>query len=692
VKKAALALLALATGVGAYLRFHELGLPSYWLDEVLGQILTTKVLEQPWWHWLTGFEAEHGPLYYATQLATRLAGSSEFAGRLAAALFGVATIPLVWLAARRGVESSSRRLDDSSTPDTGRLARSLGAFAAAALLAISPFHVYYSREARPYALLMFLTAALLLLLLRGASLASLSLVLVAMLYTSATAAPAVAAAGIAALFSRKRSAAIPAFVMAGAFLLLYRQTPGETPGVPFPEWSGELFMKILRSLTVSGLGAEGNGRTLFALCVFALIGAVALFRRDRRAAMVIITMTLLPVGIAVAVLKVTGHWFALRYLGPGLIGFVVLAGAGIAAVATLVARSRGWAPAIALLIVAVIGAQTWNNARREPLQKLDWRAITSKIVRYARPGDLVIAAEPWTGIMSDYYLARQPNQVVDIQTSLVPIAEQLRASYPATFIISTHAPGDDPMRPWTCSHPLILSSAIDNFRMHYAGDFLRERAQAAELRAVAAGLEDGVLYGSGWSGVEGSGEDTFRWAVGREATMIVPRWKAHHSVRLRMSPLVDPSLPQQGVRISLNGKFLREVMLDAGPSEHTIDVPDGLNTLTFAFRRATRPVDVDPRNGDTRALAVAFREISAPFKAARPVQIRIASPPFLDENTSWRGTRTRITPDELRREAVIPLLGRLGFDPETTWPRLQSGELHLENLEKSLAYGSDCMN
>ena len=84
--KDAIALIAVA--VGAFLRFDGLGVPSYWLDEILGQTLTTKVAVQPWWRWLIGFAEEHGPLYYASQLVGRIFGTSEFAGRLVPALFG----------------------------------------------------------------------------------------------------------------------------------------------------------------------------------------------------------------------------------------------------------------------------------------------------------------------------------------------------------------------------------------------------------------------------------------------------------------------------------------------------------------------------------------------------------------------------------------------------------------------------
>jgi mannosyltransferase len=663
-----LVLLALVVSVGAVLRFEGLGEPSYWLDEVLGHRLTSQAMAQPWWQWVMGSEPEHGPLYYATQAATRLAGSDEFAGRLAAALFGLATIPLVWVAAVT-VERGRDELRGTSC-----------AIAAAALLAISPFHVYYSREARPYALVMLLTAALLVLLLRAASLWSIALVSAALLYTSAVAAPIVAAGAVAALFGRRRLAVVPQLFAGAAFLLLYRQPPGETPGVPFGGVDTGLFATILRSFTVSASGMDTDGRTVIALSAFAAIGAVALFLHDRRVGAIVLSMTVLPVVLTIAALATTGHWFALRYTGAGIVGFCVLAAAGIVATATLVARRRGIAFAVTLAVVLVTARQTWETARREPYQKLNWRGIAQKLAHYSRPGDLILAAETSTGIVSDFYLSRAGVRAVDVQTSLVPIAEQLRSEHPATFILSTNAPGDAPMRAWTCGHPLLLASPLDQFRLHYAGLFLEERSQAPEHRAVATTLGEDVLYRTGWASVEGNGADAFRWVIGETATMI-----ASGAVRLRMLPLDHSSLPPQRVRISVNGRDTGELPLQRGWNDHTLQTPQGMNTVTFTFARATAPAALDPRNADTRKLSAAFQ---LPEEAR--LQTRIASGPLLDENAAWRGTRSRFT--RLRRETTIPLLGRLGFDPDYAWPRLERGELRLEDLVESVAYGSECVD
>ena len=86
------ALLAAIAVFGAVLRFGGLAVPSLWLDEILDYDVATKLTHEPLWRWLTGFASEHGPLFFATELAGRFAHAPEFAARFAPAVFGIAAI------------------------------------------------------------------------------------------------------------------------------------------------------------------------------------------------------------------------------------------------------------------------------------------------------------------------------------------------------------------------------------------------------------------------------------------------------------------------------------------------------------------------------------------------------------------------------------------------------------------------
>jgi hypothetical protein len=133
------AALAALVAVGAALRVPTLDAKGFWGDEISTVLLVHRsygdMLGQ-----VARLESTP-PLYYSLAwLWAKPFGTSEVGLRSLSALLGVATIPLVHGAAR---ELVSRR----------------AALVAAALVAVSPVLVWYSGEARSYALLVFLGAA-----------------------------------------------------------------------------------------------------------------------------------------------------------------------------------------------------------------------------------------------------------------------------------------------------------------------------------------------------------------------------------------------------------------------------------------------------------------------------------------------------------------------------------------------------
>ena len=647
-RRAAIELLALAVVVAlaAFLRFDHLGEPSYWLDEILHQQLTTQFAEQPVWRWITAFHGEHGTLYYLTQLGTRAFGTSEAAGRSAAAAFGVAAIPLVWFASR-----STR--------------------AAAILLAVSPLHVYFSREARAYALLMFLTAALILVLLRGRSMVALCVVLGAMLYTAAVAAPVVMSALVvsllAGLWTRNRwfwHAALASGVTLLLFRVIYAAKPVEDPSWPgFPGLTFEFLSMLERMFTVSALGTDIGGRVAVVMMILAMIGAVAIARRNATEAIVITGMTLVPLGAAIVSLKVFDHFFAGRYVTPALIGFLMLVAAGLATLTRL--------DALTAIAATLIAAQTWNAARNEPFQKLDWRQIAHAIWSRARPGEVVIAAEPWSEVSLRYYLDQLPPRVKLVHIFSPEVAEVQRLTRLGVWLVTAGHSPNPAVRDWMCRFPLTLASPLENFRLHHA--------------SPAIDSDAGVIFDRGWAIPEGG----FRWAAAEQATVTIPRGDAFDQrITVRVLPMAHHRLPAQTLRATLNGHVLGEVMLPNGWSEQTFEAPArtwrvGGNTLAFDFGHAIAPADLDPQATDHRTLAVSFASIDTggPFS-------RITA--LIDQKTAWRRTEGRFPPERLRKEAVIPLIARLGFDPAIVWPRLAGGEVRLDDLVETAAWGAYC--
>src|SRR5437764_4829087 len=127
------------TVLAAALRFATLGQQSLWLDESYA----IEDVSRSFGAMLDWVRAKEGspPLYFVLAWGwAKLFGTGAIGLRTLSALAGTATVPLVYAA---GAALASRR----------------AGVAAAALTAVSPLMVWYSQDARPYALLVAFGAA-----------------------------------------------------------------------------------------------------------------------------------------------------------------------------------------------------------------------------------------------------------------------------------------------------------------------------------------------------------------------------------------------------------------------------------------------------------------------------------------------------------------------------------------------------
>jgi mannosyltransferase len=142
-----LQLLAGITVAGALLRFATLHAQSYWLDEAA----TVNLLHKGFGDMLAGVSSGEStpPLYYIVAWVwAKVFGTGEVGLRSLSALFGTATIPVAYALGR---QVAGRR--------TGLVA--------AALCTFNPLLVWYSQEARSYALMVLLSGLTLLALMRA---------------------------------------------------------------------------------------------------------------------------------------------------------------------------------------------------------------------------------------------------------------------------------------------------------------------------------------------------------------------------------------------------------------------------------------------------------------------------------------------------------------------------------------------
>ena len=127
-----LVLLAVITAIGAPIRFATLGSQSFWADEALTVHGASGSLSGMW-HVVSTVETTP-PLYFISTWGwAKVFGTSEVALRSLSALLGIALIPVAFYAARELVSRAAGLL-------------------AAAFTALSPFMIWYSQEARAYAM------------------------------------------------------------------------------------------------------------------------------------------------------------------------------------------------------------------------------------------------------------------------------------------------------------------------------------------------------------------------------------------------------------------------------------------------------------------------------------------------------------------------------------------------------------
>jgi mannosyltransferase len=125
--------------LAGWLRFYDLSAESLWFDEAHSEnFVKANVIDIVK---TTGRANNNPPLYWVMlHYWVGLFGNGEGSLRSLSAIFGTAAVLVMFLV--------GSRLFDSRT-----------AFIGALLFAVSPFQVYYSQEARPYGLLVFLSLA-----------------------------------------------------------------------------------------------------------------------------------------------------------------------------------------------------------------------------------------------------------------------------------------------------------------------------------------------------------------------------------------------------------------------------------------------------------------------------------------------------------------------------------------------------
>ena len=128
-------LVVLIALMGGGLRVTLLDSKGMWLDETFSVWLANHSAVDML-HWIVRID-QHPPLYYfLLHYWIALNGDTPYYVRLLSVLFGAGTIPIIYLIGKR-------------------MSGAMMGFAAAVILALSPFHIYFAQETRMYTLLTF---------------------------------------------------------------------------------------------------------------------------------------------------------------------------------------------------------------------------------------------------------------------------------------------------------------------------------------------------------------------------------------------------------------------------------------------------------------------------------------------------------------------------------------------------------
>jgi mannosyltransferase len=369
------------TVLGAVLRFATLGVQSYHHDEI---VTASRVLRDGFWHAMdaVGFSESAPPLYYALAWVwTQLTGTGAVGLRSLSALAGVATIPVVYLI---GLELRGRR----------------AGILAAALAAVNPMLLWYSQEARAYALLVLLCSVSLLYAARALrygrrrDFVYWGIASALAMTTHYFALFPIVAEAVLLLRRRGRETAAGLWIvaLAGALLAplaIHQMSYGHA------EWIGNYG---LGHRLWEGAGTFLTGETAdiiarperpelsylplaLALAAFALL-AFRASREERRAAAAPLAVAGVTIGVPLllALLAPSKDYVLARNLIPALVPLLLLVAIGLAS-----QRARRLGTAIAAVLLAYsLGFCVWASLSPS-LQRPDWSAVAARLGEPQRP-------------------------------------------------------------------------------------------------------------------------------------------------------------------------------------------------------------------------------------------------------------------------------------------------------------------
>jgi mannosyltransferase len=369
----------LLTGLSGFLGFWRLSSRSLWLDEAWAVLISDGSWSEMWTT-VTQGHAYQAFYYVLLHLWMELFGESEFAVRSLSALFGAATIPVLYLLGRSLF---------------GRAA----SLAACLVLALSAFFIRYQQEVRGYTVLLFLLTVATYMLVK------------ALRESSVWPWPIYVLTSVLAVYTHLFSLWVllthfMVLVFAGANLKRLVLTYGsvalgssfmfrwlQTREIASPRWMPEspsvtyLIGKLRQLVLYEPVTTIAVAVVLAAGIVMSIFYIARLGRSSWPVLLVLLWATLPIAGTFLG--SYVHPMLTARYLIVAFPGLALLAGWSIARLHLSVVGPLVMLVFVGAALPAVI---SWYSSPGH-----DWRGAIRHVLRHARPGDGVIAirSQPW---------------------------------------------------------------------------------------------------------------------------------------------------------------------------------------------------------------------------------------------------------------------------------------------------------
>jgi mannosyltransferase len=483
---------------GAFLRFHILGVRSLNPAECFSVL----VARQPWPRFLRTMWWGEGNMtfYYLLLRGWIVLGDSEVWLQSLSALFGVITIPAVYVLGNRF------------------LSRKVG-LVGAALLAVHSYHIERSQLLRSYSLLtllVVLSTYSFLLLLNSPDRKVLWVLYVLFsaltLYAQMFAVFLVFGQWLALKPEKIKRLGILKLLSAGAAIgilvlpllaVMVMENTGQLDWVPRLSLTG--ILNVIRSIAgadILALQSSVGSAVLLALYVAAWIFAVrGLFRTERSGVekpMSGAAVSVLACSLAFPVAAMTAISFVKPIIYPRFLlmcvpAAVLLAGQGLTTIERCVPRGRLASSAVLLLMIVVSFAGIRKLETTLPKSGLDYRGVTNYILSHREAGDAVIFYNFGGNWTWEYYVgrAREAGDSEPTPPTLFPLAfdrasiERRTAPYRRVWLVLQH---DIPTPQSDANTMLLVRTMQENFRLVEEREFSGESMSPGEYVSIRLAL------------------------------------------------------------------------------------------------------------------------------------------------------------------------------------------------------------